>query len=318
MTTLSVVIPVRDGEQHVGAMLAGLARNTRPDFEFLLVDDASRDRTRQLVEEHGRRVPGLSLLRHDRPQGAGGARNTGLAASSGRFITYLDGDDWIRPGYLTELVEAIEGLGCRFVMTDHIQVRGTKRAVRRSPEGRRDQVLPSRAGILPHHAPSMVDYPYTWAGVYRRELAKDGLLDFDPRLHTAEDRPWFWRLYREAGTFAVISLLGVFYRRGSPTALTRVGDARQLHFFDAFDLVLAELEGDPDQTLFRRKAVRNYCAILAYHLSVEDRLPPEVRAELRARGRRTLLGFPAETLDDVLRSCDQERRTLFEQALGIT
>lgn len=313
---LSVVIALRDVELYVRDMLAGLSRNVRSDFEFLIVDDGSTDNTPQMLADA--RLPGLTVITNPAPVGPSAARNAGLAKASGRYITFLDGDDWPRPGYYADLVAAIEGLACDFIMSDHIQVRGRTRIVQRPPEGRRQQILPARAAILPHHEKSMVDYPYTWAGIYTRPLADAGLLTFNAALHTAEDRPWFWRLYRHADNFAVVSLQGIFYRRETPRSLTAIGDARQLHFFDAFDQVLSDLEEDPDYARFHYKAIRNYCAIIAHHLAAEDRLSPRLRRTLRSRARSTMLSFPAETLAAILRGSDEDRRALFGSTLGIS
>jgi glycosyltransferase involved in cell wall biosynthesis len=315
MIALSVVVPVRDVERYVPDLLRSLVRNTRPDFEFIVVDDGSTDRTPDLVSASG--LPGLTVLRHEQPRGPSSARNTGLAASSGRYITFLDGDDWIRPGYLYDLVAVIEDLGCDFVMSDHVQVRGQARTVRRTPQGRRGQVLQPRGSILPLGQPSMVDYPYTWAGIYSRSLADQGLLDFVPTLHTAEDRPWFWRLYREASSFATVSLQGVFYRRSVDGSLTTVGDERQLHFFDAFDLVLSDLAEDPEAHRFLPKAIRNYCAMIAFHLGRRDRLTPELQHRLMLRARATMKSLPAETRAEVLPGMGDYRQELFSELIGI-
>ena len=72
-----------------------------------------------------------------------------------------------------------------------------------------------------------------------------GLLHFTDGLRTAEDRPWIWRLHREAESFAVVGLLGVFYRRGVASSLTQIGDVRQLDFIRAFDQVVEETAQDP-------------------------------------------------------------------------
>ena len=103
-------------------------------------------------------------------------------------------------------------------------------------------MLDPRSGILPASSDTMVDYPYAWAGIYRRDLGP--LLNFPGGLHTAEDRPWIWRLHREAASYAVVSLAGLFYRRQVPTRSPRPA-TRQLHFLDAFALVLAQVSDEP-------------------------------------------------------------------------
>ncbi len=284
---LSVVLPVRNVAAFLPDMLASLRRNAHPDFEFVVVDDGSDDDTPTLLTLARDELPGLRVIRHETPVGLADARNAGTAAGRGRYLTYLDGDDWIAPGYLAQLVATIDRLGCDFVRVDHVQVRGRERVVHRAPEARRHQVLDPRSGILPTFRRTMVDYPYAWAGVYRRELGQ--LLDFPGHLHTAEDRPWIWRLHREARSYAVASLAGVFYRRQVTASLTQVGDERQLHFLDAFAMVFEPLAGEPDT---RAKAIRQFLAVLAHHVRLQERVTRAVRREMHRRARALLATLP--------------------------
>ncbi|MFI6509306.1 glycosyltransferase family 2 protein [Streptosporangium sp. NPDC050855] len=304
MITLSVVVPVRDAELYIGDALTSLVGNARRDFEFIVVDDGSVDETGQIIEDFSADLPGLTVVHNDAPVGLADARNLGLSLASGRYVTFMDGDDWLAPGYLADLVAAIERLRCDFVRVDHVQVEGRKRVIHRAPLAVRETVLKPRDHILPARSKTMVDYPYAWAGIYRRDLGD--LLTFPGHLHTAEDRPWIWRLHRLAGSFAVVSLTGVFYRRLVAGSLTQTGDARQLHFFDAFDVVFAETEEE-----FMPKAVRTFRALLTHHLELGERFSPELRARFAERGAATLRRLPADLLaesrldperDQVLRS----------------
>ncbi|MET7462865.1 glycosyltransferase family 2 protein [Nonomuraea sp. NPDC005501] len=308
MITLSVVVPVRDGERFIADALASLRRNARRDFEFIVVDDGSVDATADIVEDFRGDLPGLSLVRNPRPLGLADARNAGLTAAEGRYVTFMDGDDWLAPGYLERLVEAIDGLGCDFVRADHVQAEGRRRVVHRAPLARRGVVLDPRDAILPANVRTMVDYPYAWAGVYRRSLRD--LLHFPGSLHTAEDRPWIWRLHREAATFAVVSIAGVFYRRQVAGSLTQVGDERQLHFFDAFDLVFKDLEEE-----FLPKAVRNFCALLAHHLELAGRFTPRLRARFEERGAQAVRALPTGLVVDAVSRMSVQREAALRALL---
>ena len=260
MTTLSVIVPVHNGGQHLPTALASLERNAAPDVEVVVIDDASTDDTPALLEQWAGGRSSAQVVRTPHSIGAAAARNVGLDHASGRLITFFDADDWLAPGHLADLVAAIDGLGCDFVRTDHVQVRGRTRVVHRAPCVR-DVVLEPRAHIMPVQRETMIDYPFSWAGVYRRELGD--VLRFPETLHTATDRPWIWRLHREAASFATVSLAGLFYRREVEGSLTRIGDARRLHFFDAYRLVLDQVRDEPD---IRPKAVRQFVALLAWHV----------------------------------------------------
>ncbi|MEU5186176.1 glycosyltransferase family 2 protein [Streptomyces klenkii] len=313
MVKLSVIVPFFNVQTFAPDVLRSLRANAREDFEFILVDDRSTDGTPALLERAGRELPGAVVLRHEHNGGLATARNTGLDAARGEYLAFLDGDDWLAPGYYDRLVSYIEELAVDFVRTDHVQCTGRTRTVQRVPHGRRGVVLDPRSAILPADRSTSVDYPYAWAGIYHRRLLDEGLLHFTDGLRTAEDRPWIWRLHREARTFAVSGLLGVFYRRGVATSLTQIGDVRQLDFLRAFDQVIEETARDKDAKEFLPKAVRTYCAIIAHHLSNIERFEPQVARALRAKSAGALRRLPPELVKDAVNSMDYDRAVLLRR-----
>ncbi|MDH2389806.1 glycosyltransferase family 2 protein [Streptomyces sp. HNM0663] len=313
MTTLSVIVPCYNIEAYVSDTVRSLVNNAREDFEFIFVEDCSRDRTSEALTALTAKLPHSTLLRHEQNRGLASARNTGIDRARGRYLTFLDGDDWLAPGHLAGLVEAIERLGVDFVRTDHVEVTGTDRVLKRAPEGRRDEVLDPRTGILPVAESTMVDYPYAWAGIYDTRLLEKGLLRFPDGLRTAEDRPWIWQLHRRAASYAVTPLHGVRYRRGVATSLTQVGDVRQLDFFRAFDQVMSELAHDPEAVRLRPKAIRTYAVVIAHQLRSRRRFERPVERELRRMAREALRAFPAEDLEQALVGLDDARRTILRK-----
>ncbi|MFF7655010.1 glycosyltransferase family 2 protein [Streptomyces sp. NPDC007983] len=307
MVKLSVIVPFYNVQTYAPDTLRSLRANAREDFEFILVDDHATDGTPEILERAERELPGAVYIRHEQNGGLATARNTGLDAATGEYITFLDGDDWLAPGYYEQLLAAMEDLGCDFVRTDHVQCTGRKRSVHRVPHGLRDQVMNPREVILPADRSTSVDYAFAWAGMYHRRLADEGLLHFTHGLRTAEDRPWIWRLHREARSFAVLGLHGVFYRRGVSSSLTQIGDVRQLDFIRAFDQVIEETARDRDADTLLPKAVRTYCAIISHHLGNIERFEPQVARKLRSMSAAALKRMPQDVLKDALDSMDYER-----------
>lgn len=307
MVKLSVVVPFYNVQTYAPETLRSLRANIRDDFEFLLVDDCSKDETPAILARAERELPGAVVLTHERNGGLATARNTGLDAARGEYVTFLDGDDWVVPGYFEQLLGAIERLGVDFLRTDHVQFTGKGRTIHRVPVGRRDEVLSPRDQILPADRSTTVDYAYAWAGIYHRRLVDRGLIHFTHGLRTAEDRPWIWRLHREAESFAAVGLLGVFYRRGVASSLTQIGDVRQLDFIRAFDEVMEETAKDPEADRFMLKAVRTYCAIIAHHLGTKERYEPAVYRRLKTMAADALRRMPQDVLKEALDSMDLQR-----------
>ncbi|WP_433891957.1 glycosyltransferase family 2 protein [Streptomyces sp. CA-111067] len=307
MVKLSVIVPFFNVQQFVPDTLHSLRTNARSDFEFVLVDDSSTDQTPRLLEQGLDSLPGARIVRHEQNGGLATARNTGIDAARGRYLTFLDGDDWYEPGYLPRLVSAIEELDTDFVRVDHVQCTGRTRNIIRVPHGRRGVPLNPRDAIVPADRSTSVDYPYAWAGVYHRRLVDSGVLHFTHGLRTAEDRPWIWRLHREASSFAVVGLMGIFYRRGVATSLTQIGDVRQLDFIRAFDEVIAGVKTDREADRYLPKAVRTYCAIIAHHLKNIDRFEPAVARRLKSMSATALRQLPQDVLNEALDTMDLER-----------
>lgn len=310
---LSVIVPCHNAAAFLPTTFASAARNSAEDIEWVFVDDGSTDGTASLLERFRPPAGRAVVLTHESARGLSGARNSGVDAASGRFIAFLDADDWMAPGYLSRLATAIERLGVDFVRTDHLQAEGRARTIKRAPEPRRWRALPAQAGIgarLQHS--SMVDYPNVWAGVYDARLRDRGLLTVEERIHTAEDRLMLWRLHLRAESFAVVGLLGYFYRRAVPGSLTAVGDERQLHFFDAYDLIHGELRADPALSPHHAKFVRAYTTLMLHHERTRDRLHPEVYQEFRRRARRTISALPTPVLREALAGLAEDRLRALE------
>ncbi|MFD1830508.1 glycosyltransferase family 2 protein [Streptomyces desertarenae] len=310
MVKLSVIVPFRNVRPYAPDALRSLQVNSadfeKGEIEFVLVDDSSTDGTSDLLDRAEKEIPHAVVVRRGRQGGVAAARNSGLDAARGEFLTFLDGDDWAAPGHYRRLLAAAESLGCDFVRTDHVSCTGRRRTLVRAPHGLRGTVLDPRDAILPAHRTTSVDYAYAWAGVYHRRLLESGVLRFDDGLHTAEDRPWIWRLHREASSFAVVGLTGVFYRRGVADSLTRIGDERQLDFIRAYDLLVEETSRDRDAAALLPKAVRTYCAVVHHHLT-GDRFEPRLTRTLRARCAEALRRLPDDLVREALDSMDAGR-----------
>lgn len=315
MPKLSVIVACHNVQDFVPNTLRSLARNAGPEIEFILVDDRSTDATGEILGRAEGEIPRTRVIRHDTNQGISRARNTGIEAARGDYLTFLDGDDWYAPGYLTELVAAAERLGCDYVRTDHVQSNAKRRTIARAPSPLRDEVMSPREAIAPADRKTMVDYPFVWAGVYRRELFDQGLR-FVPDLRTAEDRVFCWQLALRARTFATVGLLGVFYRRGVTTSLTQIKDDRQLDFIPAHDLILKEVEEDAESERFLPKIVRTYCAMIAFHAANAGRYEPDAARRLRQESSAALRRFPPQLLERTLEAMGEDRERVLRRLLG--
>jgi glycosyltransferase involved in cell wall biosynthesis len=105
-STVSVVIPTQERPHYLRRAIQSVLGQTFGDLELIVVDDGPSDATARLVGSY--RDPRVRLVRHDSNRGVAAARNTGIAASSGRYVAFLDDDIWLPPKLERQLQLASE------------------------------------------------------------------------------------------------------------------------------------------------------------------------------------------------------------------
>jgi len=114
---VSLLLPAFDAEKTLGAALESVRRQTEPRFECVIVDDGSRDETRNVARDFVRKDERFSLLERDH-EGVVATLNAGLVECRGRFVARMDADDIMHPCRLAEQLEllgaepGLAGVGC--------------------------------------------------------------------------------------------------------------------------------------------------------------------------------------------------------------
>ena len=108
---ISVIIPMYNAEKYIGECLESLLLQTFQDFEVIVVDDCSTDKSVEIVQSYIPKFDGrLKLTKTEKNSGGGGyvPRNIGLILSRGKYVFFLDADDFILLSGLETLYEAAE------------------------------------------------------------------------------------------------------------------------------------------------------------------------------------------------------------------
>ena len=105
MPKATVVVPVYNVEKYLEKCVDSILAQTEPDFELLLVDDGSTDGSGRLCDKLAEKDGRVRVI-HQKNQGLGGARNTGIQQAQGDWLLLVDSDDWIEPQTLEKTMEA--------------------------------------------------------------------------------------------------------------------------------------------------------------------------------------------------------------------
>ena len=212
---VSVLVPCYNAERFVGAALESVLAQTYAPIEVIVVDDGSTDRSAAVLEPF--RAPGVTVIRQEN-HGAAAARNAAFAASRGRYILYLDGDDLMSPGHIAALVDKLDGSDRVLAMsqwdrfrTDPHEARFPARADYRDAAGA-DWLVASWSGPAPMMQSGQFLIP--------RSLIEQ-LGGWDERLSLIDDFEFFTRLIAASDGIRYAPGARLHYRSGIAGSLSR-------------------------------------------------------------------------------------------------
>ena len=121
MAEVSMIVPVYQVEKYIAQCIESVLNQTFQDFELILVDDGSKDQSGTICDSYAAKDDRVVVI-HTENKGAAAARNTGLDHASGRYIMFLDGDDYLAENMIARLYEVIEHSEYDVVVCDFLNL----------------------------------------------------------------------------------------------------------------------------------------------------------------------------------------------------
>ena len=104
---ISIIMPVYKVEEYVGKAIESILAQTFTEFEFLIVDDGTPDRSGAICDRYAKKDHRIRVI-HKENGGAPSARNTAIDIAQGKYVYFLDSDDWAEPQMLADMYELAE------------------------------------------------------------------------------------------------------------------------------------------------------------------------------------------------------------------
>jgi glycosyltransferase involved in cell wall biosynthesis len=251
---VSVIVPMRNAERHIWETLESLASQSLADFEVIVVDDGSTDRSPQIVEEFGRRDKRFSLVSGPAVGSAGAARNAGLALARGEFIAFLDADDLFAPSMLEKLYSQAVQDNADVVLTGFRSFEDQSGEQAPQPWALRVKYLPPQTPFSPRDIPDYIFYvtnPANWNKLFRRSFVEQHGLRFQS-LRRANDAYFTFVALAFASSVSYVAEELVFYRVGNADSLQGSIHESPLEFAEALVGIHASLEAADLITRYER------------------------------------------------------------------
>ena len=206
---LSIIVPIYNVEKYVEVCVDSLMnQKTSFAYEIILVDDGSTDDSGIICDRYSKRE--RVKIVHQNNKGLSGARNTGIKLAAGKYLSFVDSDDWVSPDYVNTLVSKAIEADADIVKANYTR---TTNLTEKDDSGVFFNEDRSYCGEM---GEDILVYKFAWGAVYKRELWErvrfpEGFLFEDMMIH--------FLVYHEANRIEFIKNQLYFYRTSNPSSI---------------------------------------------------------------------------------------------------
>lgn len=287
---ISVIAPMYGVEPYIVNFAESLLSQSYPHIEFIFVNDGTKDRSVELLEElierkYSHLKPRIKIV-HKQNGGLPAARLTGLDNATGDYIYHADSDDWLAEGAIAKIANKIEESGADIVYFNFFKAYPSKSKPKREREYRRDEQQAYVSNMYNH-----LSYASVWNKCVKHSLYKEHTI-YTPQYGYAEDCYLMSQLVGYSSSLAHLDDYLYHYRKGNPNALT--GQQRRkrkreyaLNFLDLYERYRdMPREQNPVAVIFDDIIIQAGWYSILYRLNLYKQYPWLASAVRSAKMRR--------------------------------
>ena len=234
---LSIIMPVYNVAEYMEKSVLSILRQTHGNIELILIDDGSTDGSSEICQRLAESDSRIRLIRKVN-QGVSAARNDGLSAATGDYITFADSDDWVEHNAYEKMMEYLQQMNADICVMGFTPEGDKSFVSSLQKEGK--QVLSQNDAIN-----KLIDGKvYTWSiwdKIYRRDLLSD--IAFNKDIANGEDLLFNWQAFRKAAKVAYIPLHGYHYVQRM-SSMTNTFSPKKMTVMKAFDIIMADCKNE--------------------------------------------------------------------------
>lgn len=236
---ISVIIPAYNAEKYLDRAVQSVLCQMDGSIELILVDDGSTDGTGMLCDSYAEMHSNVLVI-HKENGGTSSAKNQGIAAARGQYLSFLDSDDYVAPTAYAQIMDVIQKYApdCLDFGWNYIDSQGIENAnqhsvqknVLLSRETIKDIILPPLLNLRDDKLHFIFDFACT--KVFKAEIIRNYSIRFDEEKRTWEDRSFLLRHLKHCDSYYSMDCC-LYNYVWIPNSLS------QQYRLDIFDIILA-------------------------------------------------------------------------------
>lgn len=237
MCKISVIVPVFNAEKFLDISINSILNQSFKDIEIICVDDGSTDRTPELLEEFQKKDNRIIILRQQNGY-AGSARNLGMSVAQGKYLSFLDADDYFKPDMLQKAYGCAEASRADIIVFGGEQFREDIKSIEPFPALLRENLLPELTENCfdnKKKSENLLSFtnPAPWNKLFRKDFILKHRLQFQG-YKRFNDAYFVVMALVLAEKIGVIRENMVLYRTGNHQSLQGSNDEMSTQFINVF------------------------------------------------------------------------------------
>lgn len=186
MAEVSIIVPVYNAEKTIKRCIESVINQEFQDWELILMDDGSLDKSARICEEFAGKDRRIRVI-HKENTGVSDTRNQAISLATGKYIQFIDSDDWLTSDATNLFVRNAKEYDCDMVISDFYRVVGDRVSHKGDID---DEKLPMTREKFAEHMmdnPSDFYYGVLWNKLFKREIIEKYNLRMDTKISWCED-----------------------------------------------------------------------------------------------------------------------------------
>lgn len=238
---ISVVVPVYNCSSYIGKCVSSLTKQSYADLQIILVDDGSTDDTSAVCDSLAASDDRITVL-HKPNGGVSSARNAGIAAARGEYITFADADDYVNSDHISMLYGLMQKYGCDVAACSYAAENEGSSADALSSSHNRKEICHSHDSAVCELLAGGAVGGYVWNKLYRRELL-DGI-EFNSEIKILEDLLFNYNVFKRIKNMAFIDSRSYHYVQRGQSAMHRGFGEEHRKMVETARFICRDLEGE--------------------------------------------------------------------------
>lgn len=233
---VSVIIPVYNEEKYLEECLNSVINQTLSDIEIICVDAGSSDMSVDILNKYAEKDERLTILTGNGRIDAGAARNLGLAAASGAYLSFLDADDFFHPAMLERSWKKMVDEKSDILVFQAQEFNMSTGAIRAMPWSLKRNQCPRRSPFSPQQMRKYLFNSFqnwTWNKLFRKEFIINNNISFQSIART-NDMAFTCQALAVAERISILPETFTTYRVGTGTSLQQTNDLSPTCFWEAY------------------------------------------------------------------------------------